>query len=124
MGVSVGPWQWILHRRVLLSEKDTVVLADFANTTGNTVSDGTLRQSVAVQLEQSPFLSLISEERIQHALRLMGRSGNEPLTPGLAREICDRIGGAAVLEGSIVSLGNQYILGLRATTAAPRRRSR
>lgn len=113
--VSLGTWQWILHRRVLLSEKDTVVLADFANTTGDTVFDGTLRQGMAVQLEQSPFLSLISEERIQHALRLMGRSENEPLTPGLAREICERIGSAAVLEGSIASLGNQYVLGLRAT---------
>jgi eukaryotic-like serine/threonine-protein kinase len=113
--VSVGTWRWTLHRRVLLSEKDTVVLADFANTTGDTVFDGTLRQGMAVQLEQSPFLSLISEERIQHALRLMGRSGNEPLTPGLAREICERIGSAAVLEGSIASLGNQYVLGLRAT---------
>jgi eukaryotic-like serine/threonine-protein kinase len=58
--VSVGTWRWILHRRVLLSEKDTVVLADFANTTGDTVFDGTLRQGMAVQLEQSPFLSLIS----------------------------------------------------------------
>lgn len=113
--VSVGTWWWILHRRVLLSEKDSVVLADFANTTGDTVFDGTLRQGMAVQLEQSPFLSLISEERIQHALRLMGRSGNEPLTPGLAREICERIGSAAALEGSIASLGNQYVLGLRAT---------
>jgi DNA-binding winged helix-turn-helix (wHTH) protein/tetratricopeptide (TPR) repeat protein len=113
--VWVGTWRWILHRRVLLNEKDTVVLADFANSTGDTVFDGTLRRGMAVQLEQSPFLSLITEERIQHTLRLMGRSGNEPLTPGLAREICERIGSAAVLEGSIASLGNQYILGLRAT---------
>jgi eukaryotic-like serine/threonine-protein kinase len=113
--LSAGTWRWTLHRRVLLSEKDSVVLADFANTTGDTVFDGTLRRGMAVQLEQSPFLSLISEERIQQALRLMGRSGNEPLTPGLAREICERIGSAAALEGSIASLGNQYILGLRAT---------
>jgi DNA-binding winged helix-turn-helix (wHTH) protein/tetratricopeptide (TPR) repeat protein len=113
--VWLGTWRWILHRRVLLNEKDTVVLADFANSTGDTVFDGTLRRGMAVQLEQSPFLSLITEERIQHALRLMGRSGNEPLTPGLAREICERIGSAAVLEGSIARLGNQYVLGLRAT---------
>lgn len=113
--VSVGTWRWISHHRVFLNEKDTVVLADFANSTGDTVFDGALRQGMAVQLEQSPFLSLISEERVQHTLRLMGRSGNEPLTPRLAREICERIGSAAVLEGSIASLGNQYVLGLRAT---------
>jgi DNA-binding winged helix-turn-helix (wHTH) protein/tetratricopeptide (TPR) repeat protein len=112
---SVGTRRWTMHRRVLLSGKGNVVLADFANSTGDTVFDGTLRQGMAVQLEQSPFLNLITEERIQQTLRLMGQVGNEPLTPGLAREVCERIGSAAVLEGSIASLGNQYVLGLRAT---------
>ena len=76
--------------------------------------DGTLRQGMAVQLEQSPFLSLISEERIQNTLRLMGRPTDAQVTPELAREICERTGSAAVLEGSIGSMGSQYVLELRA----------
>jgi eukaryotic-like serine/threonine-protein kinase len=103
-----------LHRRPILTEKDTIVLADFINRTGDPVFDGTLRQGLAVQLEQSPFLSLVSDERIRQTLRLMGRPADARLTPELAREICERTGSAAVLEGSIVSLGSQYILGLRA----------
>ena len=67
-----------------------------------------------MQLEQSPFLSLVSDERIQRALGLMSRSPDAPLTRGLAREICERTGGVAVLEGSIDSLGTEYVLGLRA----------
>lgn len=102
------------HRSSKLTDKDTIVLADFTNTTGDAVFDGTLRQGMAVQLEQSPFLSLVSEERIQQTLRLMGQSPNARLTPELAREICERTASAAVLEGSIASLGSQYVLGLRA----------
>ncbi|HEV2195001.1 MAG TPA: winged helix-turn-helix domain-containing protein [Candidatus Acidoferrum sp.] len=102
------------HRSPKLTDKDTIVLADFTNTTGDAVFDGTLRQGMAVQLEQSPFLSLVSEERIQQTLRLMGQSPDARLTPELAREICERTASAAVLEGSIASLGSQYVLGLRA----------
>ncbi len=102
------------HRSAKLTDKDTIVLADFSNTTGDPVFDGTLRQGLAVQLEQSPFLSLISEERIQRTLRLMGQPADARLTPELAREICERTASAAVLEGSIASLGSQYVLGLRA----------
>ena len=102
------------HRTPKLTDKDTIVLADFINTTGDPVFDGTLRQGLAVQLEQSPFLSLISDERIQKALGLMGQPADAPLTPQLAREICERTASAAVLEGSIASLGSQYVLGLRA----------
>ncbi len=97
-----------------LTDKDTIVLADFSNTTGDSVFDGTLRQGLAVQLEQSPFLSLISEERIQQVLRLMGKPADARLTPEIAREICERTASAAVLDGSIASLGSQYVLGLRA----------
>jgi len=114
LAVTAGAFRFFSHRAPALTEKDTVVLADFANSTGDTVFDGTLRQGMAVQLEQSPFLSLISEARIQHTLRLMGRSADAPLTPELAREICERLGSAAVLEGSIANLGSQYVLGLRA----------
>jgi eukaryotic-like serine/threonine-protein kinase len=97
-----------------LTDKDKIVLADFINTTGDPVFDGTLRQGLAIQLDQSPFLSLISEERIHKVLPLMGQPADARLTPELAREVCVRTGSAAVLEGSIATLGSQYVLGLRA----------
>jgi serine/threonine protein kinase/tetratricopeptide (TPR) repeat protein len=97
-----------------LTDTDTIILADFTNTTGDPVFDGTLRQGMAVQLEQSPFLSLVSEERIQQTLRLMGQSADVRLTPAIAHEICERTASAAVLDGSIANLGSQYVLGLRA----------
>jgi eukaryotic-like serine/threonine-protein kinase len=107
-----------LHRAAqgtpTLTNKDKLVLADFINTTGDPVFDGTLRQGLSVQLEQSPFLSLISEERIHKVLPLMGQPADARLTPELARDVCVRTGSAAVLEGSIASLGSQYVLGLRA----------
>jgi DNA-binding winged helix-turn-helix (wHTH) protein/Tfp pilus assembly protein PilF len=107
---------FFLRRRqpILLGATDSVVIADFTNTTGDPVFDGTLRQGLAVQLEQSPFLSLVSEERIQHTLRLMSQAPEARLTPELAREICERMAGAMVLDGSIASLGSRYVLGLRA----------
>jgi eukaryotic-like serine/threonine-protein kinase len=97
-----------------LTEKDTIVLADFTNKTGDTVFDGTLRQGLSVQLEQSPFLSLVSEQRIQQTLRLMGQPPDARLTPEIARDLCQRTESAAVLDGSIASLGSQYVLGLKA----------
>jgi len=103
-----------LHRKPKLTDKDTIVVADFTNTTGDPVFDGTLRQGLAVQLEQSPFLSLISEERIKHTLSLMGQPVDTRLTSEVAHEICERTGSAAVLDGSITSLGTRYVLGLRA----------
>src|ERR1039458_1623391 len=103
-----------LHRTPRLTDKDTIVLAAFTNTTGDPVFDGTLRQGLAVELEQSPFLSLVSEQRIRKTLRLMSRPADAPLTPDLAREICERTASAAVLDGSIGSLGSQYVLALRA----------
>jgi eukaryotic-like serine/threonine-protein kinase len=102
----------------ILTDKDTIVLADFENRTGDSVFDGMLRQGLAVQLEQSPFLSLVSEERIQQTLRLMGKAANAHLTPELARNICERTGSTGVLEGSVGSLGSQYVLGLRARHCA------
>jgi eukaryotic-like serine/threonine-protein kinase len=103
-----------LHRTPKLTDKDTIVLADFTNTTGDPVFDETLRRGMVVQLEQSPFLSLISEERIQQVLQMMGQPPDVRLTPEIAREICERTGSAAVLDGSITRLGSQYVLGLRA----------
>jgi serine/threonine protein kinase/predicted Zn-dependent protease len=97
-----------------LTEKDTIVVADFTNTTGDPVFDGTLRQGLTVQLEQSPFLNLVSDQRIQQNLRLMGQPPDARLTPEIAQDLCQRTAGAAVLNGSIASLGSQYVLGLKA----------
>jgi eukaryotic-like serine/threonine-protein kinase len=102
------------HRSPKLTDKDTIVLADFTNTTGDAVFDGTLRQGMAVQLDQSPFLSLISETRIHRVLGLMGKPLDAPLTAEIAREVCERTASTAVLDGSIASLGSRYVLGLRA----------
>jgi eukaryotic-like serine/threonine-protein kinase len=104
-----------LYKTPKLTDKDTIVLADFANTTGDPVFDRTLRQGLAVQLEQSPFLSLISEDRIRQTLRLLGQQPDARLTPEFAREICERTASTAVLEGTIASLGSEYVLSLRAT---------
>jgi len=108
------PGWWMTHRRPVLTEKDSVLIADFANATGDPVFDATLRQGFAVQLEQSPYLSLVSEERVHRALTMMGKNGEAKVSGETAREVCERTGGAAVLEGSIASLGSEYVLGLRA----------
>ncbi len=108
-----GASYFYLHRTPKLTEKDTIVLADFTNTTGDPVFDGTLRQAMAVQLEQSPFLSLVSEQQIQQTLTLMGHPGDAKLTPVIALELCQRTGSAAVLEGSIANFGSQYVLGFK-----------
>jgi eukaryotic-like serine/threonine-protein kinase len=101
-----------------LTDTDTIVLAEFANTTGDPVFDDTLRQGLAIQLQQSPFLSLVSDDRIRRTLLLMNQPANAQLTPDVARAVCVRTASAAVLEGSIAALGNQYVLGLHATNCA------
>jgi serine/threonine protein kinase/tetratricopeptide (TPR) repeat protein len=103
------------RRPAKLTDKDTIVLADFINKTGDPVFDGTLRQGLAVQLEQSPFLALVSDQRVRRTLPLMNLRADAPLTSDIAQGVCVRTGGAAVLEGSIATLGSQYVLGLRAT---------
>jgi serine/threonine protein kinase/tetratricopeptide (TPR) repeat protein len=105
-------------RPAKLTDKDTIVLAEFINKTGDPVFDDTLRQGLAVQLEQSPFLSVVSDNRIRRALALMNQPANATLTPETAQEVCVRTASAAVLEGSIASLGTQYVLGLRATNCS------
>lgn len=114
VGIVAGMVRLVFYRAPILTAKDTVVLADFTNSTGDSVFDGTLREGMAVQLAQSPFLSLISDQRIQQTLRLMGRSADSRLTPEIAREICQRTGSAVILEGSIAQLGSQYVIALRA----------
>jgi DNA-binding winged helix-turn-helix (wHTH) protein/Flp pilus assembly protein TadD len=97
-----------------LTEKDTIVLADFTNSTGDAVFDGTLRQGLSAQLEQSPFLNLLSDEHIAQTLSLMAQPKDAPLSYKLASEVCQRTASAATIEGSIASLGSQYVLGLKA----------
>ncbi len=95
-----------------LTEKDTVVLADFDNKTGDTVFDDALKQALAVQLGQSPFLNILSERRVEETLRLMGRPTTERITSDVARELCIRTGSKAIVLGSISNLGGQYVIGL------------
>ena len=90
------------------------MLADFANSTGDAVFDDTLKQGLRVQLEQSPFLNILSDERVTEQLTLMERPKDERLTKQLARDLCQRVGSKAVLAGSIASLGTHYVLGLSA----------
>ena len=94
-------------RAATLTDKDTIVLGEFTNTTGDAVFDETLRQGLAVQLQQSPFLSLVSDERIRRTLALMNQPADARLTADVARGVCVRTGSAAVLEGSIAALGSQ-----------------
>jgi tetratricopeptide (TPR) repeat protein/predicted Ser/Thr protein kinase len=100
-----------------LTEKDSILLADFVNTTGDAVFDGTLKQALAVQLEQSPYLNILPESRIHEALKFMGRSGDERVTSDVAREICLREGVKAMMLGSISSLGSHYVITLEAVNA-------
>lgn len=102
------------HRKPSFAEKGTLVLAGFRNTTGDPVFDATLQQGLTVQLQQSPFLSLVAENRIRQTLRLMGRPADDTLTADLAREVCERTGSSAVLEGSIAPLGSRYVVALTA----------
>jgi DNA-binding winged helix-turn-helix (wHTH) protein/tetratricopeptide (TPR) repeat protein len=114
IAVSVGAFWLFFRGSPKLTSNDTVVLADFSNSTGDPVFDGTLRQGLAVQLEQSPFLNLISDRRIQGTLRLMNQPADARITGQTAQEICERTGSAAVVEGSIGMLGANYVIGLRA----------
>jgi eukaryotic-like serine/threonine-protein kinase len=113
LGLAVGGY-FYFHRRAKLTEKDSIVIADFANSTGDPVFDGTLRQGLTAQLQQTPFLQLVSGDRITQALRLMERPANTRLTDDVAREICQRVNATALIQGSIAALGSQYVLGLNA----------
>jgi eukaryotic-like serine/threonine-protein kinase len=113
--VTAASFYLLRARRVhALTDKDTIVLADFTNTTGDIVFDDTLKQALATQLEQSPFLNVLSDQRVSETLRLMGRSPGERVTTDIAREICERTGGTVALAGSIGNLGSEYVIGLNA----------
>jgi serine/threonine protein kinase/tetratricopeptide (TPR) repeat protein len=116
--IVVGSIVFVRFRSAhVLTEKDNILLADFVNTTGDSVFDGTLKQALAVQLGQSPFLNIFSEDRVRGALRFMGRSPDERVTRDVGREICQRQGLKAMLVGSIASLGNHYVITLEAINA-------
>ena len=114
--VAAGAY-FYLHRSPKLTEKDTIVLSDFLNTTGDAVFDGTLNEALAVQLGQSPYLNLMPESRVQQTLKFMGRKPDERVTRELAREIGQRENAKAVIAGSIASLGNDYVITLEAINA-------
>ena len=97
-----------------LTDKDTIVLSDFDNRTGDSVFDDTLKQGLSVQLEQSPFLALVSDRKVNETLKLMGRPAGDRLTPEVTHEVCLRTGSKAMLTGSIAGLGSQYVIGLKA----------
>ena len=98
----------------MMTEKDSIVIADFANTTGDPVFDNTLRQGLSAQLSQTPFLDIVSGDQIAQTLRLMEKAPNARLTPDVAREVCQRLNATTDIEGSIAALGTQYVIGLDA----------
>jgi eukaryotic-like serine/threonine-protein kinase len=116
IGLAVGGWLFFSSKVHALTDKDTVVLADFANTTGDPVFDGTLRQALAIQLEQSPFLKIMDDEQVQQNLRLMSLTPEARITNQIAHDICVRDAAAATIDGSIASLGKNYVVTLQAIT--------
>jgi eukaryotic-like serine/threonine-protein kinase len=112
--LAVAGWLYNTRRAHALTQADTIVLANFTNKTGDPVFDETLRQGLAAQLQQSPFLSLVSEQRIQQELRLMGVPPDTKLSPKMAGDLCQRLGSKAYLGGSISNMGSQYVIGVSA----------
>lgn len=111
---AVGAWRLYFHRPAVVTEKDNLVLADFANSTGDPVFDGTLRQGLAIQLEQSPFLRIMDDAEIQRVLRLMSRPADARITNAVAREVCVREGAGATIDGAIGGLAKGYVITLQA----------
>jgi serine/threonine protein kinase/tetratricopeptide (TPR) repeat protein len=114
IGLAICGWLYNTSRAHTLSETDTVVIADFSNSTGDAVFDDTLKQALSVSLRQSPFLNVLSDEKVGATLQLMTRPTSTPLTPDIARELCQRAGSKAYIAGSIANIGNEYVLGLKA----------
>jgi serine/threonine protein kinase/tetratricopeptide (TPR) repeat protein len=116
VATTIGGTLYFRSRQAMarLTDKDTIVLSDFVNKTGDSVFDDTLKQGLSVQLEQSPFLAQVSEQRVDETLKLMGRPAGDRLTPEVTREVCLRTGSKAMVTGSIAGLGSQYVVGLKA----------
>jgi serine/threonine protein kinase len=112
--LAVGAWLYFARKAQALTEKDTIVLSDFANLTGDPIFDDTLKTALNVSLRQSPFLNVLSDSEVAKNLKLMTRPADTRLTPVVARELCQRAGSKAYLAGTIGSLGSEYVLGLKA----------
>jgi eukaryotic-like serine/threonine-protein kinase len=110
--IIAGGFYWRSHRLRKVTEQDTLVLADFNNSTGDPVFDDTLKQAISVQLAQSPFLNILSDARMRSTLKLMAKAPGTKLTPDVARELCQRVQGKGYIAGAIASLGSQYVIGL------------
>ena len=118
LAVAVASALFFTHHTSALTEKDSILLTEFTNTTGDAVFDGTLKQALASQLQQSPFLNIVPESKVQQALQYMSRPANERITADLGREICQRAGIKAMMTGSIAPLGSHYVLQLNAINGA------
>ena len=114
IGLAVGAWLYFARKAQALTEKDTIVLGDFTNTTGDTIFDDTLKTALNVSLRQSPFLNVLSDSEVTKNLKFMMRPADAELTPEVARELCQRAGSKAYVAGTIGSLGSEYVLGLKA----------
>jgi eukaryotic-like serine/threonine-protein kinase len=114
VGLALEGWHYFARRAHALTDRDTVVLSDFDNKTGDEVFDDTLKTALSVALNQSPFLDVLPESKVAATLQLMARPANTALTPEIARELCQRAGSKAYIAGSISALGSQYVLGLKA----------
>jgi tetratricopeptide (TPR) repeat protein len=112
--LGVSAWLYFARKAQALTEKDTIVLSDFTNTTGDAIFDDTLKTALNVSLRQSPFLNVLSDSEVTKTLQQMTRPADTKITPGVARELCQRAGSKAYLAGTIGSLGSQYVLGLKA----------
>jgi len=109
-----GSLYWRSRQAPKLTEKDTIVVGDFANFTSDAVFDDALKQALSVSLRQSPFLNVLSDDKVAAVLRLMTRPANTPLTPDVTRELCERANSKAYIAGSIANIGNQFVVGLKA----------
>ena len=112
--ILAGVLYWRAHRAPKLTERDTIVLADFDNKTGDPVFDDTLQQALTIQLEQSPFFNVLPDRKVARPLKLMKHRAGEPLTENLTRDVCVRTGSKVMIVGSIALLGGEYVIGLRA----------
>jgi len=118
IGLAVGGWWSYSRKGYALASTDNIVLADFANSTGDSVFDETLQQGLAVQLGQSPLLNILPQQKVRATLKEMTRSPDEALTPGVAQEVCERTGSKASIAGCIANLGGHYVIGLNAVNCS------
>jgi len=118
IGLGIGGWLYFGRRPHSLSETDTVIIADFSNSTGDAVFDDTLKQALGISLRQSPFFNILSDDTIGETLQQMTRPANTSLTPEIAREVCQRAGSRAYIAGSIAKIGTEYVVGLKAVNCA------